>query len=210
MVIGGLLVLTGMWGALTLYVHHAFYLHMVMHMGVVAVAAPLIAIGLAGSRWDPVPRAPRFFAPIPISLIELVVVWGWHAPALHHAARHTLWGLVLEQGMFFACGLLLWLSAFGGQPPRDPDRAGAGVLGLLMTMMHMILLGALLAMTPRPLYHHASHSGPSPLQDQHLGGLIMLVGGGVSYLIGGLVLTKDLLRPRAIQSIQSIQSGEQL
>ena len=27
--------------------------------------------------------------PIPASVLELVVVWAWHAPALHHAARHS-------------------------------------------------------------------------------------------------------------------------
>ena len=201
----GLLTLFMMWGVLPLLAPSGFFVHMIMHMGVVAVAAPFLAIGIAGGRLDPVPRFPRLFAPIPISLLELVVVWTWHAPGLHHVARHTVFGLVAEQSMFLGCGLLLWLSAFGGRLPLDADRAAAGVIGLLLTMMHMVLLGALLALTPRTLYahhagHDASHSGLTPLEDQHLGGAIMLAGGGVSYLIGGLWLSVRLLRRNALQA----------
>jgi putative membrane protein len=61
----------------------------------------------------------------------------------------------------------------------------------------MTLLGALLALTPRPLYQHTGgFSGLTPLEDQHLGGAIMLLVGGLSYLVGGLGLTARLLRGR--------------
>ena len=141
-------------------------------------------------------KAPKLFAPVPASLLELVVVWVWHAPALHHAARHGAAGLVAEQGTFLLSGLLVWLAAFGGEPLRGGNRTAAGVVGLLLTSMHMTLLGALLALTPRPLYAHAHGlSGLTPLEDQHLGGAIMLLVGGVSYLLGGLWLTVGLLRP---------------
>lgn len=196
----GIFTLATVWGLLPLLAPRAFFVHMVMHMGVVAVAAPLLALGIAGGRLDPVVKTPQLFAPIPISLLELVVVWAWHAPGLHHAARHSVAGLLIEQSMFFVCGLLLWLSAFGGNSPPDANRTAAGVVGLLLTMMHMVLLGALLALTPRPLYSHAeSHSELTPLEDQHLGGAIMLIGGGVSYLLGGLWLTVRLLRGHAIK-----------
>jgi putative membrane protein len=176
---------------------HAFAAHMTLHMLVVAVAAPLIAVGLAGSPLDPVPKVPGWFAPIPISILELIVVWGWHAPGLHHWARQHPLGLVLEQTMFFSVGLLLWLSSFGGRTEgADGARTGAGMAGLLLTSMHMTLLGALLALTPRPLYDH-SGSGDQALADQHLGGAIMLLIGGLSYLAGGLALTVQLLRPGA-------------
>ena len=63
-------------------------------------------------------------------------------------------------------------------------------MALLLTSMHMTLFGALLALTPRPLYDHAGHfASPAPLEDQHLGGAIMLLVGGLSYLAGGLWLT---------------------
>jgi putative membrane protein len=65
--------------------------------------------------------------------------------------------------------------------------------------MHMTLLGALLALTPRPLYHDAvGISALTPIQDQHLGGAIMLLIGGLSYLAGGLWIMAGLLRQQEV------------
>jgi putative membrane protein len=194
----GLLTLAAAWlGPLPQLAERAFFAHMTMHMGVVAVASPFLALGVAGGRFDPVRHLPALFSPVPVSLLELCVVWAWHAPALHHAARHQTVALVIEQGMFLLCGLLLWLSAFGGNDRQSGSRSrrAAGVAGLLLTSMHMTLLGALLALAPRPLYAHAENlSSLTPLDDQHLGGAIMLIVGGISYLAGGLWLTVGLMR----------------
>jgi putative membrane protein len=131
-------------------------------------------------------------------VVELIVVWAWHAPAAHHAARSSAAGLIAEQGMFLCAGFLVWMASLGGQtgvrPWSDPiarNRAGAGVVALLLTSMHMTLLGALVAMSPRALYAHAPT--PAALDDQHLGGAIMLLVGGIVYLAGGLWLSAGLL-----------------
>jgi putative membrane protein len=197
----GLLALAAAWlTTLPQMAQRAFWAHMTMHMLVVAVAAPFIALGVAGTRLDPASRAPALFAPIPASIVELIVVWAWHAPALHHAARHGAVGLIIEQGMFLASGLLVWLSAFGGHPKRDARRSGAGVVALLLTSMHMTLLGALLALAPRPLYFHTEGGAHlTALDDQHLGGAIMLLVGGVAYLAGGLWLVAGLLRAPSVE-----------
>jgi putative membrane protein len=197
----GMLTLAAVWlGPLPQLARHAFFAHMVMHMGVLAMAAPLLAMGVAGGRLDPVRHAPGLFAPIPASVMELIVVWTWHAPALHHAARHNTVGLAAEQGVFLLAGLFVWLSACGGNSRHRGNRTAAGVVGLLLTSMHMTLLGALLALTLRPLYAHIDgFTGLTPLQDQHLGGVIMLVVGGVSYLLGGLWLTAVLLRGAGLE-----------
>jgi putative membrane protein len=106
----------------------------------------------------------------------------------------------MEQTLFLLSGLLVWLSAFGGKTGERRTRAAAGVIALLLTSMHMTLLGALLALPPRPLYIHSNgFSGLTPLQDQHLGGAIMLLVGSLSYLIGGLWLTRDLVRDVGIE-----------
>jgi putative membrane protein len=185
-----------------------FSAHMTLHMAVVAVAAPLVAFGLAGTRHDPAIRWPRLFSVLPASLAELVLVWGWHTPALHLAARQSAPAFVLEQVSFFASGVWLWSSALsGGRARRDLERSFAGVLGLLLTSMHMTLLGALLALPPRVLYDHGSHGLAhehahgvlgelTPLDDQHLGGAIMIVLGGASYLAGAIWLSAGLLRRR--------------
>jgi putative membrane protein len=170
-----------------------------MHMAVVAISAPFIAIGIAGRSVDPVRRWPGLFSPVPLSIVELIVVWAWHAPALHHAARHTPAGFAAEQGMFLIVALAVWLSAFGGNA-KARERAGAGTVALLLTSMHMTLLGALLALAPRPLYaHHEGFGALTPLADQQLGGAIMILAGGASYLIGGLWLSNGLCRQKPYQ-----------
>ncbi|KAA5542622.1 cytochrome c oxidase assembly protein [Roseiconus nitratireducens] len=191
----GWLLLAAAWlGPLPSWAQTSFTAHMTLHMAVVAVAAPLLAIGMAGRQWDPVCKAPAWFAPVPASVAELVIVWAWHAPGLHHWARHQLPGFVIEQSMFLLAGLWVWLSAFGGPQPRQQGRSAAGVLGLLLTSMHMTLLGALLAMSPRLLFkHHAAGALMDPLQDQHVGGAVMLIVGGITYLSGGLWLSRDLV-----------------
>jgi putative membrane protein len=201
----GVLVLLFAWfGSLGAVVPGPFSAHMTLHMAVVALAAPLIALGLAGGRYDPVRRWPALFPALIASLVELVLVWGWHTPLLHQAARSSAFAFVLEQGSFLLSGLWLWLAAFGGGAERH-ERRGFGVLALLLTSMHMTLLGALLALPPRALYTHgAAHAhehaaalhGPAlnALDDQHLGGAIMIVLGGASYLLGGLWLCFALLR----------------
>jgi putative membrane protein len=193
----GLLVLAIAWiGPLPDLAARSFAAHMTMHMTVVAVAAPLMAFGLAGTRLDPARARPQLFAPIPASFVELLIVWGWHAPALHHAARRETWALVLEQASFITAGLFLWLAVVGGRPEQRRYRGPAGAVALLFTFMHMTLLGALFALTNRPLFLHGSDATLRlpPLTDQHLGGVIMLLVGGASYLAGALWLTARVVR----------------
>ena len=183
--IAGLLALLLIWGGPLLGADRAsFAAHMIAHMGVVAVAAPLLALGL--------PAAPALLAPAAATLLEFVLVWGWHAPALRAAAASSLPAAVIEQASFLAAGFLLWHACL---------RAGglAGAVGLLVTSMHMTLLGALLSLAPRPLYGEATVTclglRLGPAADQGLGGTVMLAVGAVVYLAGGLALMARSLEP---------------
>jgi putative membrane protein len=197
--VAGIAVLAVAWlGPLPRLAAHSFAAHMTMHIAVVAVAAPLLALAMAGTRIDPVGVMPALAAPIPASMAELVVVWVWHVPALHHAARTATAAFVIEQGSFVVAGVLLWIAAIGGTREQRRLRAGSGVVALLFTSMHMTLLGALFALANRPLFEHAPSLGASPaVADQQLGGVIMLLVGGASYLLGGLGLTAVALRSRS-------------
>jgi putative membrane protein len=181
-------------GPLSSMTNHSFAVHMAMHMAVVAIVAPLIAIAVASTSVDPVRAMPRLMAPVPMSLIELVIVWAWHVPALHQAARERPDVFVLEQASFLIAGTLLWVAAIGGDHEQRRVRAGASVAALLFTSMHMTLLGALFALAGRPLF---GHGGPTAavVADQQLGGVIMLLVGGAAYVVGGLSLTAVALRP---------------
>ena len=195
---GGLLVLVVAWlWPLPHLGLPPFTTHMTMHMAVVAVAAPLLALGVAGTRADLVVRRPAWMAAIPASLVELMIVWVWHAPALHELARDHLALKALEQLSFLGAGVWLWLSALGGRPAQRRERATAGVTALLLTAMHMTLLGALLVVAPRVLYPCVRLcGGVDALTDQHIGGAIMLLVGGAAYLAGGVGLTADVIARR--------------
>lgn len=194
--LGWLLLMLVWLGPLPHHVMRSFAAHMSVHMAVVAVAAPLLSLGLAGRKYDPVDAHPALFSPLLASLGELAIVWLWHAPRPHHWACFTAVGFAAEQLSFLAAGLWIWLAAIGGHSPRSRQRSAAGVIALLVTSMHMTLLGALLALAQRPLYPHGPPGDAiRQLQDQQLGGAIMLVVGGASFLLGGLALTYDLLRP---------------
>ena len=201
---GGLAALALAWSGLAGHFAPPFTAHMIMHMMVVAVAAPLLALAVVGTRYDFSPRIPLLFAPLPASLLEFAAVWGWHAPALHAFARSSALGVILEQASFLAVGFTLWLACIG---ERGGGRA-AGVLGLVFTSMHMTLLGALLALAPRALYRHAHHSAAetlSAINDQNLGGVVMLAAGGAAYLIGGLILMARLLNAPQPISARSME-----
>lgn len=174
------------WGA------HSFLAHMTAHMAVVAVAAPLLALAVAGGRADPVVHAPAMFAAIPASLVELVVVWGWHAPALHEAARQGAPMLIAEQASFLGAGLYFWLSIVGGNAGRRTSHAGSGVIALVLTFAHMTLLGALLSLAPRALYGHGGAA--AALTDQQAGGAVMLVVSAIVYICAGLWIGHRLVR----------------
>jgi putative membrane protein len=193
----GALVLTLAWAHLGgASEHQPFAAYMAAHMAVVAVAAPLLVLGVAGGSRDPAGRWPRAFSPLGASVVELIVVWAWHTPALHALARQHMWALVLEQASFLSAGLYLWISVLGGDAGQ---RRGVGIVALLLTAMHMTLLGALLALAPRALYAsvHAV-PGMSAVDDQHLGGAVMLILGASAYLIAGVWLSWGLVRYRRV------------
>jgi putative membrane protein len=162
---------------------------MVAHMTLVALVAPLVAAAIARSRFDPVQHRPSWFSPIAASLIEFVVIWAWHAPALHVAARHDGAVLAAEQLSFLGAATYLWLAILGGDRASSSVRAGAGIIALLLTFAHMTMLGAVLALTPRDLYSH----GGAALADQQLGGAVMIATGTIAYLGAALWLARSLL-----------------
>lgn len=202
----GWLVLIVSWlGPLPDWSADSFAAHMTLHMAVVAVASPLLSLGIAGRRWDPVRYAPSIFSPIGASLAELGIVWLWHSPRMHQFAATQSLGFAIEQATFLVAGVWVWLSALGGPQPRARSRSAAGVVGLLLTSMHMTLLGALLALPHRVLYSHHVHHAPSPLGwtalfDQQVGGCVMLLIGGIAFLTGGLWLMRDLVSPSELVS----------
>ena len=201
----GTLILVLAWsGPLPRFVDESFTAHMLLHMAVVGIGVPILAAGLApqlaGSRLF----AAQIALPLVVSFLDLIVVWLWHTPVLHMAARSNGMVLALEQVSFALVSLLVWLVALVAQEGRRQEAALAGALALFFTSMHMTLLGGLVALSRQPVFAHGpeatGHHGAAlagagaQLADQQLGGAIMLIIGGVIYLGGALVLFGRVLR----------------
>lgn len=190
----GLVLLCLIWaGPLLSTWRESFAAHMLAHMGVVALAAPFIAIGFSAERKDW--RIP-IWLPLVASVVELAVVWGWHTPVMRSFAQMSVFATAAEQVMFLGAGLLLWTVCLVS-PGGDGRLAAAGAFGLLFTSIHMTLLGALLALSPRPLFGSGEVTCFGVVldagQDQALGGVLMLLIGAVVYVAGGLYLLARLL-----------------
>ncbi|MBA4142595.1 MAG: cytochrome c oxidase assembly protein [Nitrosospira sp.] len=183
------------------------WLHMVQHMVLIAVAAPLLALG---RPWIPVllsfpqpsqarilrwwrsldlPRWLVLPGPLAATAIHGVVIWFWHAPgpfnlALANEAIH-----IIEHVTLFGTALLFWWALL--KAGSQADGFGSGAMAALATLMHMGVLGALLTFAPTPLYERFasfSLSTLSPLEDQQLAGLIMWIPTSAVYLAAGLAL----------------------
>ena len=189
--LGGLGVLLLAWIAVA--VDASLTVHMAAHMAAVAIAAPLLAYAFAGTRADPARAWPLVVAPLPMSIVEMVVVWGWHLPAARALAGSSV-GLAIEQAMFLGSGLLLWSACLGSRGSANAARRLSGVVALLLTTMHMTLLGALIALASRPLFMaHGHSSGAAAMLDQQMAGVVMLAIGAGSYLAGALMLLSRTL-----------------
>jgi putative membrane protein len=191
----GFIILAGLWlGPLPAMSRTAFSAHMVLHLGIVALAAPLLAIGLfrAGFRLDGLKNLGAWT--VIAFLFEMVVVWGWHAPSLHEAAARNLWVFMLQQISFLAVGMAVWLLGFA---TRSVGAIALAILGFFLTFIHMTMLGMLLILAPALIYPAdlcLGAFGFEQLDDQRFGGILMAGWGGFAYLLGGAVLGGRLLR----------------
>jgi putative membrane protein len=81
---------------------------------------------------------------------------------------------------------LFWWSVL-----RSTDR-GLAAWHLFVTMLHMSILGALMALAPRVLYIAQTPTAPewglTPLEDQQLAGIVMWVPAGTIYAGAAIAL----------------------
>lgn len=174
----GLLLLAALWLVPLDAAVGRFSLHMLRHMLIVAVIAPLLVIGF------PALRVAIAVPPLVAAAFEFVLVWAWHLPGAHGAAYREPGLFALEQGSFLIAGLFVWANCLRA---GDAGAALAGAGGLLLTSMHMTLLGTLLVLAPRDLYAEVCRVAPD-LSAQQLGGVLMLAIGTPVYLLAGVAL----------------------
>lgn len=150
----------------------------VHHILLVCVAAPLIAWAL--------PRVTRsgFGTVIVATLLQAVVLWFWHAPALYEAALSNDLVYALMEATLLGASVLFWTTVRAAAAPT-------AALGLVLTMVQMGMLGALLVFAGSAVYgpHLMTTDawGLTSLEDQQLAGLIMWAPAAGIYLVTALV-----------------------
>lgn len=186
-----------------------FSAHMAQHELMMVAAAPLLVLGrpLVSYLWA-LPQGERRIVgrwfqqgwirdlwgfvskPFHAWCLHFIVLWGWHLPVLFEA---TLSNVVIHSAQhlsFFLSALLFWWTLIRRQGTRE--KYGAGAFYIFTTMIHTGVLGVLLTLSTNiwyPVYSESTRPwGLTPLEDQQLGGLIMLVPPMAVYLAAFLTL----------------------
>jgi cytochrome c oxidase assembly factor CtaG len=187
--------------------HDLFSVHMVQHMLLVAVGAPLI---LLGSPVRPLlrglPRALRTgvvrplarSAPLRAALhllrqplvsggLYVAGLYAWHVPLLYDAALADERVHVLEHLWFMATALLFWTCVIDPEPFRARLPYAARIVFLLLAgAAQNTILGGVLAFSTRLLYRsyegRPERYGLDAVLDQRIGGVIMWVPGDLIFL----------------------------
>jgi putative membrane protein len=170
--------------------HHLLTAHMVQHLLLMVVAAPLILLGtrsLAPLRWAPHPA----FCWLAGSFTVIL----WHVPGVFELPLQVGYWHTLEQATFFIAGLLFWY------PVIHPDfttRPWILPVYLFLATLPCDALSAFLAFCGHVAYRpylsgHGGMFGLSPLEDQALAGALMWFTVTLAYLIPALMVTARLL-----------------
>jgi cytochrome c oxidase assembly factor CtaG len=191
------------------------FIHMVQHLLLMAIGAPLILLGAPGlllkyglqevfSGLEPVFRcgsvrniARTLTRPAVCWLAGTVTVIGWHTPALFELAMRSHVWHDIQRATFFAAGILFW------RPIIEPWRRAAIVtrwsvpLYLFLATLPCDALSAFLTFSDRVVYR-SYLSRPqtfdfAALRDQEAAGALMWVCVTFIYLIPAVVVTIRIL-----------------
>jgi putative membrane protein len=188
-----------------------FSAHMVQHLLLIAVAAPLLNLGnvpygclwslpkparrALGRLWNQWPLLPSLWHLLTLPLVawslHTAVLWLWHVPRLYQAALVNDTIHALEHASFLGAALLFWWVLLRGCTRRDLA-FGTGLIMAFTTMLHSSLLATLITFSRTAWYpNYVTNTaawGITALADQQLAGVIMWVPMGMLYLVITLIL----------------------
>jgi putative membrane protein len=173
-----------------------FWVHMVQHLVLVLVAAPLILLGAPVTlalRTGP-DRLRRVLGSLvaarPVRVLgHPAVAWTGlatvmvltHFSAIYNAALENELIHIGEHTLYVSAALLFWWPVVGLDPGSRQLAWPLRVVYLALTMPLQAFVGLALYSADRVLYEHyvtlQRPWGPTPLEDQQLAGVVMWVGG---------------------------------
>ena len=182
--------------------------HMLQHLLLIMVAAPLIVVGDPTTVMRGVPRGVRkstgrwrhergftparissLHHPVPIFLATAGAIWFWHASVAYEAAADNQILHALEHASFLLTAILFW-NVLLSRRPSSRLAPGASVLLIFAVAMQGVILSALLTFGDTPWYPSYGETARSwnldPIEDQRLAGLLMWIPGGLLYTAAAL------------------------
>jgi putative membrane protein len=185
------------------YEGQLFSVHMIQHMLLELVAAPLLLLGAPITvtlRASSASVRRRLLAILQSRLVHLLsfpviawvlfaaVNWGWHFSALYDLALENPPLHYFQHFTFLAAALLFWWPVVGLDPSPWRMPHPVRLFYLFMAMPQNSFLGVALLSAGNILYPHYLTNlrawGPAPLDDQKLGGVLMWVMGDMAFLLG--------------------------
>jgi cytochrome c oxidase assembly factor CtaG len=199
------------------YSDRLFSVHMVQHLLLTMVAAPLLVLGtpvVLALRASTGSFRGRVLVPVlhsrPAALLSHPVVswslftialWASHFTNLYEAAlaNETVHGL--EHILYITTGVLFWRPVVGRETGPSRITHPARLLYLFLAMPQMALLGLAIYSSDQVLYPHyivtTSALGTSALADQHLAGAFMWIASMVLMLPAMAFVLFDWMRKEA-------------
>jgi cytochrome c oxidase assembly factor CtaG len=189
-----------------------FFMHMVQHLLLTMVAAPLLLLSapVAEYMWalpDPVRLSVgqwlnrRGFIrqalkgvtlPVVAWLTFGVVMWSWHVPEAYNAALNSWPVHIIEHMTMFGAAVIFWWPVIGPAPLRTQLPYPLRFLYLFLAMFQSIILGAILTFATDTVYSYyesaPTHFGISKSNDQQLAGILMWLPGSFVHLTALLTL----------------------
>jgi putative membrane protein len=190
-----------------------FSAHMSQQELLMVVAAPLIVGGqlpvafawaLGGATTSRLAQSriahawaklwPMLTAPLFALVVHVAVLFVWHMPLLYQLTLRSDSIHAVQHASFFVSAMAFWWGLLRARR----SNIGAAIVYLFVAMIATGMLGAFLTFASRlwyPAYATTSRAwGLDAIDDQRLGGLIMWIPGGASYLIAAMWLVATLLR----------------
>ncbi len=182
-----------------------FTAHMVQHLLLADLAPILLLVGLSRAFLRPAVRRLRpleaRLGPLahPAAALALYVglMWLWHVPAMYELALDHPWAHALEHASFFTAGTAFWWYLIEPVPPRHRITGPWALAYLATAKILMGMLGVVLAFSPDALYSTYEDAprtwGLTAVEDQNVGGLVMMVEQSVVLVIAFAVFFTRML-----------------
>jgi putative membrane protein len=189
---------------------YLFSAHMLQHVLLGDVAPALLLLGLSRVILRPATRRLTqierglgpFASPLTGLFLWLFLMYLWHVPAMYDAALEHAGVHLLEHVSFFVAGVAVWWPLVQPVPMRRPLRGLGGVAYIGAAKLGLAALGLYLTWSSTVLYDYYEHVpriwGLSAIDDQNVGGAIMMVEQSLTFVIALVaVFTRMLVQSEA-------------